>query len=93
MLCICRTCSCSPAQQTQPGPSAVAALLLPLPLQDFLVQYSRVLCDQFAPAVPDAQLRSFVNDVFDEGGQAAPADVVLEFKHVCRCAQPAAADC
>lgn len=72
--------------------SAVAALLLLSPLQDFLVQYSRVLCDQFAPAVPDAQLRAFVNDVFDEGGQTAPADVVLEFKHVCRCvSQPAAA--
>jgi hypothetical protein len=71
--------------------SAVAALLLLWPLQDFLVQYSRVLCDQFAPAVSDAQLRAFVKDVFDEGGQAAPADVVLELKHVCRCALPAAA--
>lgn len=55
-------------------------------LKDFLLQYSLMLCDQFAPAVSEAQLRAFVTDVLTDNtpGPAQPADVVLEFKHVCR---------
>jgi len=69
--------------------AAPAVVTLGLPaLQDFLVQYSRLLCDQFAPGVPDSRVRAFVNEVLSDAatGQARPADVVLEFKHVCRSA-------
>lgn len=50
------------------------------------MQYSRLLCDQFAPGVTEGRVRAFVNEVLSDAatGQARPADLALGFKHVCR---------
>lgn len=53
------------------------------------MHYSRLLCDQFGQPISEERLRAFVTDVLSDTaavGPARPADVVLEFKHVCRCA-------
>lgn len=59
----------------------------PCPPQDFLLQFSRLFSEQFAPGVADARLRAFVNEVLSgsAAAQPTPADLALEFKHVCRC--------
>lgn len=55
-------------------------------LQEFLVRYSRLFCEQYAPAVTDGAVQAFVADVLSDApaGPPRPADCALEFKHVCR---------